>query len=110
MARCRGKTRKGDQCKREATDGDRFCYLHGAEKKEKAPPQKEPSAKSEESQDSSNKDEDACFGWSPGDWIPGDWDTDSWKKEEWMNLAIGAVAGVAMLVILRAGFRFPGGR
>jgi len=29
MARCEGKTRSGDRCKREAREGSKFCYLHG---------------------------------------------------------------------------------
>lgn len=32
MARCEGTTRSGDQCKRDAQDDSRFCYLHDPEK------------------------------------------------------------------------------
>lgn len=32
MARCEGTTRNGDQCKRDAQDDSRFCYLHDPEK------------------------------------------------------------------------------
>ena len=32
MARCKGTTRTGDQCKREAQDDSRFCYLHDPDK------------------------------------------------------------------------------
>ena len=28
MAQCEGTTRKGDQCKRDARDGSRFCAIH----------------------------------------------------------------------------------
>ena len=29
MARCEGTTRSGDQCKRDAQEDSRFCYVHG---------------------------------------------------------------------------------
>lgn len=28
MARCQGRTRKGEQCKREAAEGSEFCSIH----------------------------------------------------------------------------------
>ncbi len=28
MAQCQGKTRKGERCKREATEGSAFCSIH----------------------------------------------------------------------------------
>lgn len=28
MAQCEGKTKKGEQCKRDAADGDTFCSIH----------------------------------------------------------------------------------
>ena len=28
MAQCRGKTKKGDRCKRDAADGASFCTIH----------------------------------------------------------------------------------
>ncbi len=28
MAQCEGKTRKGERCKRDASDGDAFCSIH----------------------------------------------------------------------------------
>lgn len=28
MAQCEGKTRKGERCKRDASDGSRFCTIH----------------------------------------------------------------------------------
>lgn len=31
MARCEGKTRKGDRCKRTAQPDSKFCYLHDTE-------------------------------------------------------------------------------
>ena len=31
MARCEGVTQSGEQCKREAQEGSRFCYAHQPE-------------------------------------------------------------------------------
>ena len=28
MAQCEGKTKKGERCKREASDGSSFCSIH----------------------------------------------------------------------------------
>ncbi|HSG50001.1 MAG TPA: hypothetical protein VLA43_19410 [Longimicrobiales bacterium] len=28
MAQCQGRTRKGDQCKRDAREGSTFCSIH----------------------------------------------------------------------------------
>ena len=28
MAQCQGKTKKGDQCRRDARDGSSFCSIH----------------------------------------------------------------------------------
>lgn len=28
MAQCQGKTKKGEQCKRDARDGSAFCAIH----------------------------------------------------------------------------------
>lgn len=28
MAQCQGTTRKGERCKREAGDGEKFCSIH----------------------------------------------------------------------------------
>ena len=28
MAQCEGRTKKGDQCRRDAGDGDTFCSIH----------------------------------------------------------------------------------
>lgn len=28
MAQCQGRTRKGDQCKRDAAEGSAFCNIH----------------------------------------------------------------------------------
>ena len=33
MSRCEGTTRNGDQCKRDARAGSRFCHLHGGAEK-----------------------------------------------------------------------------
>jgi hypothetical protein len=34
MARCQGTTQSGEQCKREAQEGSRFCYAHQPEEEE----------------------------------------------------------------------------
>jgi len=34
MARCEGTTRSGEQCKREARPGSRFCYVHDPEREQ----------------------------------------------------------------------------
>ena len=34
MARCQGTTQSGEQCKREAQEGSRFCYAHQPEAEE----------------------------------------------------------------------------
>jgi hypothetical protein len=36
MARCEGKNRDGDQCKREVRGDTRFCYVHDPEKDQAA--------------------------------------------------------------------------
>jgi hypothetical protein len=34
MARCEGTTRSGEQCKREAREGSKFCYVHEPDEEE----------------------------------------------------------------------------
>ena len=41
MARCEGTTQAGEQCKREAQEGSRFCYIHDREGEELEKPEAE---------------------------------------------------------------------
>jgi len=36
MARCKGTTRSGEQCRREARSESRFCYVHEPKEEEQA--------------------------------------------------------------------------
>ena len=55
-AQCEGKTQKGEQCKREAAEGSKFCIGHADQAKK--PDAKDPDAKDP---DAKEKDDGQCW-------------------------------------------------
>lgn len=104
MARCQGTTKSGARCKRGATGAEDYCSVHGRDRTTStgpdAPaPEKDAVGQETPDQDGAGTDRAAKKGFRSKHINSG---------EDLLHLAIGAVATLAMLWLLKRGPRPPG--